>query len=174
VLFLYWPDGDEQLIVEVARDEAMLESMRQIGERFWRQVTDGVPPEPLKPQDPRCQRCVFRHTCQGQAILDAVPAEERDGEVERSDDPALLALVQAEREASALADEAEAVREVCRERLRQALWHKKAIEVPGYRLYFLPQKSLRLDTTRLRREQPELAARYQHEVVSRPLRVYAI
>jgi len=49
-----------------------------------------------------------------------------------------------------------------------------AVEVSGYRIYFKAQVSRRLDTARLKKEQPELVESYSREIVTRPLRVFAV
>jgi predicted phage-related endonuclease len=172
VLFIYWPDGDLHALVEVKRDEKMLRLMDDVGSDFWRRVEKNDPPDRLEPKDRRCSVCPFRHSCQGTAMLEA--AGEDTGEIERVDDADLLHLVRDEREASAILVEAEAVAEICKEKVRQAIWHKNAVEVPGWRIYFRPQISRRIDTSRLRKEEPEVAARFEREVVTRPLRVFPV
>jgi predicted phage-related endonuclease len=171
-LFVYWADGDLHALVEVKRDEPLLKIMRDVGTDFWQRVARNEPPDRLEPKDRRCQGCPFRHSCQGVAMLEA--AGEETGEIERVDDADLLRLVRDEREANEVAIEADAVLEVCREKIRQAIWHKNAIEVPGYRLYFRAVKTQRVDTTRLRKEEPEIAAKFSREVITRPLRVFPV
>jgi predicted phage-related endonuclease len=171
-LFIYWPDGDLHAIAEVKRDDKMLRLMDDVGADFWRRVEKNDPPDRLEPKDRRCSVCAFRHSCQGTAMLEA--AGEDTGEIERVDDAELLRMVRDEREANAISVEAEAVLEICRERVRHAIWHKNAVEVPGYRVFFRAQRTVRVDTTRLKKEEPEVAARYSREVISRPLRIFSV
>jgi predicted phage-related endonuclease len=170
-LFVYWPDGDRYLTVPVTRDETLLDLMREVGDRFMRMAEFGPAPHRLDTKDRRCQGCPFRHTCQGQAILDAAG---ESGDVQRLDDPALVKLLREEQEAAELSTEADAVLEVCREKVRQSIWHLTAVEVPGFRVYFRAQTSKKIDTRLLRAEQPEIAAKYERPIITRPLRIFAI
>ena len=170
-VFVCWPDNWQFRLWTVHRDQALLESMREAGDRFMRMVEHGPAPDRLDPKAKQCKRCPFRHSCQGAALLAAV---DDDGDVPKSNDAEIVALVRAEREAAEIAGEADELLEVARERLRQAIWHMPAVEVPGYRVYFRAQTTHRLDTTRLRKDQPELCSKYDREIVSRPLRVYEV
>ena len=170
-LFLCWPDGWQFRLWTVYRDDGLLAQMRDAGDLFMRQVENGPAPDRLDSKARQCKRCPFRRSCQGAALLAAV---DDTGEVAKSDDAELAQLIREERDAADLATEAGEVLEVLREKIRQAIWHVPAIEVPGYRVYFRTQTSHRLDTSRLRKDYPDIASKYDREIVSRPLRIFEV
>ncbi len=171
-LAMLWLDGWLFRAWTVNRDDEMLATMRTAGDRFMRQVEHGPAPDALDTADKRCGRCAYRRTCHG---LDLIPAEVSDGgEIDRVDDPELEALLRQEREAAELAKDAADYLETVRTGVRDKLGDRPAIEVPGFRVYYRTQTSMRLDTGALRRELPDVATKYERPSVSRPLRIYPV
>jgi len=157
---IWWDVDRDEEIIGLVRDEVLA---------FWRSVQSGDPPDSLPAGDKRCQRCEYRTSCRGQALLDLCAGSD-DGEVEH--DPAIAAVVAEYVEARDIAEEADALVAAAREKLEAALGDRTAVDTPGARVYWRPQTSMRWDTRALERDKPELAAKYKWPSVSRPLRVY--
>lgn len=153
---------------DVARDEDIIADIRREGQEFWRRVQAGDPPEALPAGDKRCQRCEYRTSCHGQALLALCAGD--GGDVEQ--DPAIAGVVAEYVEARDIAEEADALVSAARERLEAALGDRTAVDTPGARVYWRPQTSMRWDTKALERAHPELVAKFKRPSVSRPLRVY--
>lgn len=169
------PDSWRFMAFDVARKQALGCIIERESLRFWQDVQaaegNNEPlPARLDPRDKRCQKCEFRTSCQGKALLEAVDGESAD-EVERADD--LGPLVEeyvAARDATA---EAKCEQEEVHDRLAVALGARQAVDAPGARVYYRVQKSMRWDTRALEAEHPELATKYKREQITRPLRIYA-
>jgi len=169
---MLWLDGWQFRVWTVNRDEAMLASMREAGDRFMRMAENGPAPDRLDTADRRCGRCPYRRTCHGLDLIPAELADDRD--VAHVFDADLEALLRQEREASEIAREAGDYLETVREKVRMRLGEQTALEVPGFRVYFRSQQAMRLDTKALRRDLPDVATKYERPSVSRPLRIFAV
>jgi predicted phage-related endonuclease len=181
---LYWRAEGNQLL----QDSIVAESLD-----FWRGVQSGEMPERLEPDDKRCQKCEFRKSCQGAALVQL----ERTSDLEQ--DETLRPLLTEYLERKELLDQANGLAEETKEELKSRLGDRQAVEVAGHKVYFRPQvamlgdfKSLAPTYDLLRnwalqviREHPELgpqfsdftnaygpAESFRKPSPSRPLRVY--
>jgi predicted phage-related endonuclease len=144
--------------------------------RFWDEVqaAEGNKeplPARLDPRDRRCQKCEYRTSCQGKALLEAIDSGAPSDQVEQDD--GLLPLVEEYVAARDAVKEAEAEQEEVHERLGKAIGGRQALDVRGARVYYRVQESMRWDTKALEIEHPELVAKYKRKQITRPLRVYA-
>lgn len=167
----------------IEADPVIHEAIIDAGTDFWAKVQQKELPEKLPSDSPQCQRCPWRTSCQGEALL---PAQEK-GELET--DPKLLPLVEAYVDAKQLLEEADMLVATAREPLEKAIADRPGVEVPGYRIWFRQQAgSYRLNEAKAMAVIRALEARLaKHEQVkpakaedlkqqtagSRPLRVYA-
>lgn len=141
---LWW---DVEPNVEIQRE------IRLEAESFWDMVTSGASaPERLHADDPRCESCAYRTTCQGGNLVHI----ERQGEYERDESLAALVIVRAER--AKLRKEAIDLFDECDEELKAQLGTRSMVMAAGYRLQYYEQEV----------KGYTVAARVQ-----RPLRVYA-
>lgn len=163
-------DPWEFIHFEVKRDDAICRRLEDECNRFWRLVENGPAPDRLAPESPQCKSCPWRTTCQG-AALHASVEEHEVGEPLPADD-SIRDLVQEKLEAEQLAKDAEELHDQAKERLRQALGDRAAVEVPGLaRVYCRPQDRTSIDTAALRKDMPDVAAKYTRVSTTRPLRV---
>ena len=76
---VFWADGWELLWWDVEYDPYIGENLKQQGIEFWQMFVDRISamveldclPPRLEPTDRRCQRCEYRRSCQGDALLEA-------------------------------------------------------------------------------------------------------
>lgn len=134
-------DNGDLMYWRVERDPAMAARIIEEVPRFWQEVQSGIPPMRLEPDDNRCQRCAWRNSCQGNALIQIVEA--RGDKLERDETLAPLADEYLTRKA--LFDEAEALIEETREQLKTEFGDREAIQAGGHKMYYRPQVSQRGD-----------------------------
>lgn len=147
-------DSGDLLHWDVARDEAVCNSILIDGPIFWSQVENGPAPEMLDPDDPRCQTCCYRRSCQGAALA---LVQRDDGEIPRDD--SLLPILREFDERRAMFQEAEALLEESKEVFRTALGDRQAVEIAGRKVYHRPQTSMRVDAKLFNTAYPDLVRR---------------
>lgn len=172
---------------DVERDEELIEQIKVQGAAFWDEKSGGVQPNRLEPTAIQCQSCPYRTSCQGTALLDSVQKPE-DGDVPMVYE--LRELVESYAEVRGLAAEAEEMKDAAKDALADAIGTRTAIDVPGYRVHYRPQTSLRLNEAKVKKlvedynrvsllvanGKPSVALRIDDlkaPSVSRPLRIYA-
>jgi len=96
---------------------------------FWPRVENGPAPDPFPPTDPRCRKCEYRRRCHGLNLLEnyIIPEQEQY----YIDSPELQGLVDEVNELQDIEDEATALAETAREKLRTALVNPKKVLVRG-------------------------------------------
>jgi len=188
-------DSGELLHWDVDRDSVLADLIVAEDRAFWRQVQSGDIPDRLEPDDSRCQKCQYRKSCQGAALIQ-VEAGSNKG-LER--DETLRPLLTEYLERKKLLDEAEQLVEDAKEELKTRIGAREQLEVAGHKVYFRPQVAMRGDFAFLASEHdrlrnmlidaiakhPELwqakhkfeqeflpADTFKKAVESRPLRVY--
>jgi putative phage-type endonuclease len=184
-------DSGDLMYWDVERDQEICDLILKEGPRFWRTLdsTDAMPNR-LEPDDPRCQKCAWRVSCQGEHLIHIA---ERSGE-QIEEDESLRPLRQEYLERKALSDEAEALLDETKEELKSKLGERSAVKVGGRPIYFRAQTAMRWDgselagycetlRSRLRAALPASTATeflsayppaetFKKAVTSRPLRVY--
>lgn len=134
-------DSGQMLHWDVARDEAVCQLILEEGPIFWAQVENGPAPEMLPPDDPRCGRCDWRVSCQGNALIQI--AAGRGEEIPQAEE--LRPLLAEYDERKSLADEAGGLLEESKEMIRVALGTRTAVRVGKRPIYHKPQTSMRWD-----------------------------
>ena len=145
--------------------------MRPRAAELWAHVESGEPPERLDPASRQCQRCSYWETCQGAALLQ-FSGDPTSG-IPVSKDPYLNDLVTQMDEARSIEKEAKELSDLRKDELKEAMGERTELDVPGFRVYYRAQTSMRWDTKELGRDHPELAEKYKKPSSSRPLRVMA-
>lgn len=124
----YW---SKPLIWRVEEDREMQEMIRQGCRDFWKAVEAHQEPPRLDASDPRCKKCQFRATCQGEyldALLEAAPEVERDPSI-----AGLLAeLLDAKSEEKAAGE----VVDYLEAQVKAALGDRQVVDAPGARVYY--------------------------------------
>jgi hypothetical protein len=162
------PDSWRLIAFDLEPDEALIQLLLTAVDRTWEQVQSGLLPVRLDPKDPRCARCPWRLTCQGDAVPLLAPADR--GELDPA--PDLELLLHDLREADELCDATTETRDVLRDALRSALDGRTAVSCGGTKVYNRPQMSKRLSAEMVKSKYPTVATECTVEQVSTPLRVY--
>lgn len=166
------PDSWQLLRFDVERDETLVGTIAEAGERFWRMVQHGPMPEPLPEIDRRCKTCPWRRSCRGEALLAAAHIPPEDSKRKLDTDSAFDELLGDYREAERMADEAEATVEAIKDEIRRRLGEREGVQCENGRVYYRPQISMRVDTKALESNYPDLAKQLKRPTKSRPLRIY--
>ena len=140
---------------------------------FWQRVKSGNPPDRLDPDDKRCQRCVYRRSCQGNALISI---DIKDVE----NDEAMRPMIAEYHERRQMFTEAEELLEVTKEEIRVAMGDRGAVTSGESKVYFRPQVTRRWAAERLAKAYAAAAGKspaevdkeFKDESVSRPLRIY--
>lgn len=164
-----WPDAWKLLHWDVEADAELQELIRSECVAWWARFKAGVEPDRLEARDRRCQRCVYRTSCQGAAMLEACGDE--GGDVPT--DPALADLAAQFLEMRDIRDEAEGQLDELKALIDKALAGRPVLDTSGARIYLRPQTSMRWDTRTLEKKHPELVGEFKKPSVSRPLRVFS-
>lgn len=125
-------DNGEILDWEHKLDRGLVASARDKAIALWEDIQAGRPPARLEPEDPRCQRCGYRRTCQGNAL---VQVTDKKIEADESLRPLLAEYEERKREAE-IADEA---LELQKELIRNAMGDRGAVIAGEYKVYYRPQ-----------------------------------
>lgn len=172
---IFWPDGWQLLPpFDVDRDNALVAEIAEGVKRLWALIDSDEPlPERLEANDRRCGRCPFRTTCQGDLML----AGAKDTQAEVPYDPSLADLIELLFEHQDIAEQADALLEETKEKIKAAMGGRGAVETCGARVYYRPQAGR--ETFQLkpyRKAHPELAGEMEkftnHGAPFRSLRVY--
>ncbi len=180
---VFHADSVDMLTFDVALDPMICNEIRWAEDSFWKQVTDGSIPERLESVDRRCSACNWRTTCQGAAMLESVKDSDGDIPFDSSLDPLMEEYAQAKE----IHDEATALLDGVKARIKEAMGDLPAVQTSGNRIYFRPQTSRRWDTRTMAKAlgisvaliQPEargieaaIEQSFKTPSVSRPLRVF--
>jgi putative phage-type endonuclease len=134
---VFCADSWQLLNFEVTRDDELCKLIRTEAIKFWGEKENGPAPEKLDPKDPRCGRCAYRTTCQGEALLEMLEeGEEREA---LPFDVSLAGVVEEYRELCDIERDAKAAKEATSKAIKDKLGDRKAVETNGARLYFRPQ-----------------------------------
>jgi predicted phage-related endonuclease len=130
---MYCRDNGDLTHWEVRKDNDLAPVIVEKAREFWRDVQTGVMPNRLEPDDPRCQRCEYRRSCQGNALIQI--------ELQRTLGP----LVRELKERQVLLDQASELVEESKEELKTKLGDRQAVIVNGSTIYYRPQTAMRGD-----------------------------
>ncbi len=140
----------------------------------WREIEHGPLPDALDPKDARCQGCPWRKTCQGERL--AKSAETNGTRYVRDD--SLTPLIRECVELAEMADEAVALKEAARDRLKIVIGARQGILAQGYRASYPEFEKTTRDSKALEAEEKRnpafaaLMARYNTTKLERALRIY--
>lgn len=118
---------------DLERDESICKEIATAVPLFWAQVQNGPMPDALEPDDPRCGKCEYRVSCQGNALIQI-----ETGEMPQVQE--LAPLVEEYIQRKALFDEAEALKDETAEELKTRLGDRQAVYAGERKVYFRPQE----------------------------------
>lgn len=161
-------------VSEIRRDDSILAMMAATGDRFWRRVENGPPPDRLEYGDKRCRSCSYRWTCQGPAYM----AEDREDDVEDGyeaiDSRDLEDLADRYERIRAVATEAKEQLSSVADEIKARLRGPRKVAAGAARISYVENVTHRLDQSALRAAEPEIAARFTRPYPSSRLTVRII
>lgn len=104
---------------DVERDNEIVERLYKAEAQFMSDVEHGAEYVRLPPTDKRCATCLYRHSCQGDALRDAIPVSERDAELVEM--PELLPIAAELHELETMKTDAEEMIAEAKEKLMAAI-----------------------------------------------------
>jgi putative phage-type endonuclease len=126
-------DSGELLYWDVDRSEQICNEILVEGPKFWAMVENGPAPDALEPDDPRCSKCAWRRTCQGNALIQVTTGDMPQAEHLRP----LLAEFD---ERKALFEQAEELLEETKEEFKTELGDQQAVMIGERKVYYRPQE----------------------------------
>ena len=163
-----WAEQWEFLTFDIDRDDELIQNIITQGEMFWKQVEFGPSPERLDPKDKRCARCPYRTSCQGAALLNTVK-DTGDIPFEDTITPVVQELVDLETSAA----EIKVLIDDKKEIIKDMIGDRPVVDCAGYRLHYKPIESKRINTKKLKVEDPDIYEKYATISVSRPFKKIA-
>jgi radical SAM protein with 4Fe4S-binding SPASM domain len=181
-------DNGELIHWDVQRDPDLIGHIVEESLKFWRQVQTNDIPARLEPDDRRCQKCEYRRSCQGNALIQLQVSDK--GEVERDD--RLVPLINELKERQALLIQAESLVDDTKAELKATLGDRQTVESGNSVVYYRPQKAKRGDFKQLAESYDDLRTKamlladdpktlakqflpsdeYRKDSYSRPLRIF--
>ena len=128
-------DTGELLHWDVEPNAEVQEAIKREAKLFWDSpsVAESPQPQRLFPDDPRCHRCEYRTTCQGENLVTIQQAGEYTVDESLSD------LVRKRQEFAAIAKEATGLLEDATEELKAAMGDRSMVMAAGHRIQFYSQ-----------------------------------
>jgi predicted phage-related endonuclease len=164
-----WAEQWQFLTFDIERDDTIIDAIYKAGTGFWARVSNGPTPDRLDPKDKRCARCPYRTSCQGAALLNQV--SENSGDVEFDD--TLTPVVQDLVELETIATDVSGRIDEKKNKIKELIGDRPIVDCTGYRLHYRPIESKRVNTRRLKSEEPDVYERYATISVSRPFKKIA-
>ncbi len=140
---------------DVERDEALIDQIKDAGDRFWRLVENGPMPDALDEIGRACHSCPWRITCRTEAALAGVDVED-----EWVEDPSLAELLSDYKEADRWAYDANATVEAIKEQLRERMGDRRKVKCGESRISVTRVTQRRIDAGALRAAHPAIAEKY--------------
>jgi putative phage-type endonuclease len=157
-------DNGDMVHWDVQRDEVMCDVITAGCAEFWHMVVNDIQPERLDPADRRCQRCEYRTSCQGSALIQIQPEWRDDIEVDNRLLPVFKELVERKK----ILSDAEALVEETEEVLKTELGDRQAVETDGGKVYWRPQDNSRGDFKQLAPVYDELLSLFDAALATSP------
>lgn len=160
---------------DVEADPVLQRAIVARGAEFWRQVTQGAAPDKLPADDPRCQSCRFRMTCQGvERMMQAAGLSDGDLKEPVAEDESFAELVEDYEAARQAIAEMSDLQGRIKDAIRSKMAGADAVACSAGRIYNREQTTTRLDVTGLKLSEPAIYKHWSKTTTTRPLRIYAI
>ena len=166
---ILWAEQWKFATFTVDRDDDIILSIIRSGNNFWRSVDNGPSPDRLDPKDKRCSRCPYRTSCQGAALLNLVKEDTGDVDYEPLISPMIREVVELETMVTDLNDRLN----IKRDKIKEIIGDRPVVDCDGYRIHYKPIKSKRINTKRLKSEEPDMYEKYATTSISRPFKKIA-
>lgn len=169
---IFCADMWELLVVPVKRDEELIKMIIEEEERFWIQVENGPTPERLEQGDKRCKKCNYKLTCWQELWKDDDEPEGVEDDYETLETEEFTTAFREHTESKELLSQAKEVFEESKTKLIDVIGEKEMVKCDLGKLQHKWQSANRLDTTKLKKDKPELYKEYTYKSGSNTFRVY--
>jgi len=159
----------EALHLEIKRDEELILQILDACHNFWRMLLNGPAPEQLAPTDARCQKCLWRKTCQGLGEISLLPEE---GDYQIVNEPVLEQCCADYKEAQGLIKEAEELKNERGEALKILMGERQKVATSAGKICYQQIAKESWDTKLLDKTYPEMKMKFLKQTNYRSLRVF--
>jgi len=172
--FLIYPDTSvtqDEMLVQGDRIWAAAMSYREgdPGQKEW--ILERFPRRDIKSK--ACASCAWHQTCHGDAWRDFVGSVD-SGVADFSESPEWLSVASEWKFLKEREDDLKAEKEDLYERMKALIGDREGVIGGGIKVLWRHQESQRLDTTRLKKDHPDLAAQYLKTIKTRPFRPFLV
>lgn len=164
---VYCAETDEMHVVDVERDEELINQVVASEVAFWGKVLALTPPDNLPQDDKRCHGCRYRETCWGEYMAAVMGAGTTD--VTDAFDAYIAQYAEIQEAKSELDDAMDELKSEIIAKLGDI--SEVRSRTGGYLTYNVTVTN-RWDTKALERDMPELGLKYKKESTTRTLRIY--
>lgn len=147
-----WAEPWKLIWFDVNRDNEMIDMMVRKGQVFWKMVTDGPMPERLDARDKRCQKCIYRTSCQGELLLGSVKDE--GGEIPFNED--ISPLMEEYIKFEEVEAEAKECKESLKDKIKEKMGDNPVMDCTGYRIHWKVQERENFQKAVLKKKYPEV------------------
>lgn len=128
-------DTGELVTWDVKRDDELCQILKERAIAFWADMKGGIAPDRLDPDDPRCHRCEYRRSCQGNALIHI------DAKAKMEADESMRPLLKEYEERKQLYEEVSESLEIQKEMIRVAMGDRVAVQAGDHKVYYKPQSA---------------------------------
>lgn len=157
-------------VIPVMRDEELINMIIQAEENFWTKVMEREQPDRLELEDKRCKKCNWRLHCWKSEWEDQ--AEEYFDEYEECDDRDFVLMIEEHKENLNLLKEAKVFVKASKKKLQSIIGDRKKLKCDEGKVCFQWETKTVMNATKLKKENPDIAKKYEYESGSKPLRFY--
>lgn len=157
---------------DVERDDELIAMIVDKAERFWIQVSNGPTPERLEQGDKRCKKCNYRLHCWQELYKDDGEPEGEESDYETLETEEFVNAFREHAESKELLGQAKEVFEESKTKLIDIIGSKEMVKCDLGKLQYKWQNANRLDTTKLKKDKPELYEEYTYKSGSNVFRFY--
>ncbi len=166
---IFWADGWELLHFDVERDDDLIAKIEEECITFWEFLKDDDYPYRLHHTDRRCQNCPYRIRCQQEYVYKDL---DHETPAEVAEDTKLDTILSEYQEVKDMYDEACAIFDLHKQRVKDYLADKTAVKTPRAVIHYRPVQTERLNTGKLKAEYPDIYEACKVVTTHRPLKVF--
>jgi putative phage-type endonuclease len=159
-------------IIRVERDEELIAMIIEAEEHFWKIKENGPIPDRLELGDKCCKGCNWRLTCWGEMWEDTGDEFEDSKDYEDFEDPEFVEVAGEHKDNIGLLKLATENADATKKKLMDIVGDREKVICPSGKVCFKWEKKTLLDTKKLKKEEPDMAKKYQYETGSKPFRFY--
>jgi putative phage-type endonuclease len=170
---IFCADMWEMQIIEVDKDEKLIQLILDSEDHFWKLVQNGPKPDRLDYGDSRCKKCDWRLACwKSEWEEQDFNYDSKDDDYEEEDDVNFIDLFREHTENVSIAKQAEALKDDSKSRLEKLVGDRKKVKCEAGKVCFKWETKNYVNTKALEKDHPDIVKKYRYESGSKPLRFY--